>query len=225
MHFQRMIGQVFPLIKHIILLLFSQTKLFVNLKFIRNFLIMNIKMTILPPYAIITLHTAFNRYSTRRGSLQMPVIQNLNPYTFTSTNRDVKIATQSAEAASAGYKNIARGMQPDGLKNDPLRMASKLERVPNKDTLDFFKNVAEVPQDVKKVSAVKRLALGIASALVPGLGQMFNSDYGKAIGFFVGSTASAAFLVFPETQIVALGVLSTLCIWSVIDAAVCAKPD
>ena len=58
----------------------------------------------------------------------------------------------------------------------------------------------------EKPSIGKKIAVGAASAFVPGLGQAINGDWGKALGIFAGNigTAAAAF-VFPPALLLNLG--------------------
>lgn len=139
------------------------------------------------------------------------------------------------DAAKAGYTN------PNGTVNlmEAMEVVKKygklvpkaeLERTPVTDTVSLStKNNAEKvePQkpkaQPKEAGSGKKWGVGIASAVIPGLGQAINGEWGKAAGFFFGGIAASvvAATTAPLIGLAGLG----LGIWSIVDAVKSAKAE
>ena len=96
--------------------------------------------------------------------------------------------------------------------------------------------------DEQKASTAKKVGLGIASWIAPGLGQLINGEIGKGLAFF-GATFLAGFLrgklpignvvnpskfkILPGMLPVYIGSIAVIGakVWSTIDAILKAKPD
>ena len=143
----------------------------------------------------------------------MPIVQSIN-----TNNYDI------AQPVTKG-NNLQRAQSTSPAS------PSKLERVPQTDSISFSNDNTIPPQQLnKEASTSKKWGVGIASFLIPGLGQLVNSESGKAAGFFFGSLA-AQVLTLASIQIVPvmgflMGCASLgLQIWSCYDAVKNAKAE
>ena len=108
------------------------------------------------------------------------------------------------------FKGAEETKQTQGL------LQVNLERAPETDTFTTSNKTIEEP----KASTAKKWGVGIASFLLPGLGQAINGEWGKAVGTFAGCAGCAIIGgLFPPAALVGLGVG----IWSIVDAVKNAK--
>ena len=84
------------------------------------------------------------------------------------------------------------------------------------DAVEITKKTAETP---KEASTGKKWGVGIASFMVPGLGQAINGDWGKGLAFFGG--ALLAGMLLPALAPISAVILGT---WSATHAVKTAKP-
>lgn len=105
-------------------------------------------------------------------------------------------AVQVSSPYSTNYKNASTVK----LDNNIL----SLERTPLQDTVSFTsrKNVEPNNENIvkeKKSGFLKKAAVATASAVLPGLGQAINGQWGKAAFYALGAPllATAAFLLNP----------------------------
>ena len=99
---------------------------------------------------------------------------------------------------------------------------SNLIKFEGTDTIELDKKV----ETTKNSNTGKKWGVGIASLIVPGLGQAANGQWGKAAGFFLGSCVALPILTglsaftFGPAAIVAASVLAQagIRVWSITDA-------
>lgn len=157
----------------------------------------------------------------------MDGIQNFNAFTYKTADDETITATKKDGVVTlVGDKNGVRQMPLEDFKKELLATAPKLERTPNEDTVNFSGNNKKFPKNQnppKEASTGKKWGVGIASGLIPGLGQAINGEWGKAAGFFLGNVAlnGMAFAVSPLLAIPALGIN----IWAIVDAVKNAKSN
>ncbi|MBQ3311058.1 hypothetical protein IJG72_03170 [bacterium] len=126
-------------------------------------------------------------------------------------------------------KNGVKQMPLEDSKKEITEAVPKLERTPSSDTVNFSVNekMTEKNKNSKKgVSTGKKCVVGVASALIPGLGQVINNQWGKAAGFFsgqiaVGALAKCRAISLPVAVLTAIGDS----IWSIVDAVKNTKAD
>ncbi len=100
---------------------------------------------------------------------------------------------------------------------------TQLEKTPTADTLEL-NNAQNVSQEVEalknQATTGKKWGVGIASGLIPGLGQAINGQWGKAAGFLAGALAAS----FVPKNLVVKGIAGlAVGIWSIVDAVKNAK--
>ena len=105
----------------------------------------------------------------------------------------------------------------DAVKGEVTRLGNEKEAdrfIKMTATKDASKSAPANP----KVSARKKIGAGIASAIVPGLGQAVNGQWGKALGFFIGVGLSdtVGFVLGGPVGMVAAHV--AMDVWNIVDA-------
>lgn len=137
-------------------------------------------------------------------------------------------AATACKTAAMPEKIYLSDSQVQQLAKDFSASGTSLERTPATDVVMFSKTNKdfELPKDPakeapKEASTAKKWGVGIASAFLPGLGQAINGQWGKGLGFFLGSGATAALTVaFPPAGLIAAAGVG---IWSIVDAVKNAK--
>lgn len=139
----------------------------------------------------------------------MEGIQNLNAVAYKTADSVTDTVTRQN-----GIDALTSDKNSMPIENPEYASVSKLERTPDTDTVSFSdsnKTINETETETpKEASTAKKVGVGIASSLIPGLGQAINGQWGKAAGFFFGETAAISLLG-------AVGWLG-IGIWSVVDA-------
>ena len=104
-------------------------------------------------------------------------------------------------------------MPPQAPQQAPVT-SSQLEKTPEVDTLNLG-TTQVAPQEVKpknQATTGKKWGVGIASGLIPGLGQAINGQWGKAAGFFFGNLALNLFVKNPMAKMLPALALTIGCI-------------
>ena len=107
----------------------------------------------------------------------------------------------------------ANEMAPSQMSQQAVTL-SQLEKSPEVDTLNLS-TAQVVPQEVKpknQATTAKKWGVGIASGLLPGLGQAINGQWGKAAGFFFGNLALNILIKNPMVKILPSLALAIGCI-------------
>jgi len=150
----------------------------------------------------------------------MDGIQNFNAFTYQTADGENVVATKNNGVVTlSGDKNGVRQMPLEDFKKEFVTSVPQLERTPSADSVELSKNNTEK----KEASSGKKWGVGIASAVVPGLGQAINGQWGKAAGFLVGAMASNA-LAF-VSPLIACPVILGVGIGAIVDAVKNAKPE
>ena len=115
---------------------------------------------------------------------------------------EVRFVTKDGEQISATKQDGVVTVVGDknGVRQMPLEDFRKymsenlpnvnLENVPQKDTVNFKGKADDYVRSYKvEATSDKKWGVGIASAVLPGLGQAINGQWGKAIAFFLGTGA------------------------------------
>ena len=142
---------------------------------------------------------------------------------------DVVLKTQNSETVNATKNNVVTTMSYDksgvsqkeieDFKKEFTTKTPKLERIPSVDTVSFSGNdkTLEGNKLKEEASSGKKWGVGIASFLIPGLGQAINGEWGKALGFLAGRIGISLALGFACPPL-AIATSLGLTIWSTVDA-------
>ncbi len=115
--------------------------------------------------------------------------------------------------------SAATAMGPVSSANMPIEYAPKVDLSTPQDTVEFSsKNPVK-----EKVSTAKKIGVGLASAIVPGIGQFCNGQGGKGVAHLLANfalrTGTGAFIALCPPLAIACGVGSlVLGIASIVDA-------
>ena len=114
-------------------------------------------------------------------------------------------------SANTIYKNSPAFQSASAVSNAALNNANLQE-------INDVADTVEIKNFKKEAPAEKKLVSGLCSFFIPGLGQAINGQWGKAVGFFLGS------MIVTPLSICTLGLLGLpYQIWSAYDAAKNAK--
>ena len=159
----------------------------------------------------------------------MEGLQNFTAFKYKTIDGENIVATKNNGVVTlVGDKNGVRQMPLDTFMKELVETLPKveLEKTPKTDSVSFscVEKADEKNQNLKKeASTAKKWGVGIASCVIPGLGQLINGDVAKGAGFFCGATALGAltYVGCPYLVIPSLG----LGIWSIVDAVKNAKSN
>ncbi|MBQ7449894.1 hypothetical protein IJS77_00630 [bacterium] len=119
---------------------------------------------------------------------------------------------------SVNFKGYVPNFKADAVAETAATQATpSITKAPEKDEF-----VTKKPQEEKQNNTSKKVGVTIASALIPGLGQAINGEWGKAAGFFFGTIAAgtAVGLIFglPAAIPIAKCIGIAARAWSAVDA-------
>ena len=106
---------------------------------------------------------------------------------------------QSVSQVSFKANPVLKEKTEETVTNQKLSENSALERTPEVDKVDIS-NKKEVDNTNKpEASVAKKIGVGAASFVIPGLGQLINGQVKKGLIMFLGNAAINAitFTVFP----------------------------
>lgn len=137
----------------------------------------------------------------------MTTVQNLPQFTsiqFKTKDGENIVATKKDGVVTlVGDVNGVRQVPLEQFIKDLPNVGQSLERVPEKDEVVFQgkKDKQTLPteyfQEYKvKAGKGKKVGVAIASAVVPGLGQVLNGDWGRGIAHWLGGIALSALTGF-----------------------------
>ena len=114
--------------------------------------------------------------------------------TFTAPNGEKITATKNNGVVTlVSDKGSIRQIPLEDFMKELPTMNLKLERTPASDTVTFKgneknieKNQEPKEESKKEASTAKKFGVGLASFLLPGLGQAINGEWGKGLGFLGG---------------------------------------
>ena len=156
----------------------------------------------------------------------MAGIPSFNAFTYRTVDGETITATKKDGVVTlVGDKNGVRQLPLDEFKKEFLATVPKLERTPETDTVSFSGTNNPEPQERKEAGSGKKWGVGIASAVIPGLGQAINGEWGKAAGFFLGTYVGAGAVGFMIHPFLGAAVAIGANIWSIVDAVKNAKAD
>ena len=100
----------------------------------------------------------------------------------------------------------------------PAEVSKTTAPVGVKEAADTFVKQTSNGDKKPKVSTGKKVAVGLASLLCPGLGQAVNGQWGKAAGFFFGGSIAGFAAGFALGPIVGSAVCLAVTVCSICDA-------